>query len=263
MYFAGIDLGAVSTKMVLLNEQGDIVAHNVTSTGTRARMIGQESMDKCLAQAGVKATEIRFAVATGYGRANVPFASEQVSEITCHARGARHCFPLTRTVIDIGGQDSKGISIGPKGEVVDFAMNDKCAAGTGRFLEKMAEVLEVGIGELGQLSLRASQAVEISSMCAVFAESEVVSLLADGCPPEDIAMGLHNAVVDRVLSLVRKSGLREEITLTGGVINNVGIVHALKTKIAKKVNLPEHPQIMGALGAAVIAQERSRDACKA
>lgn len=255
MYFAGIDLGAVSTKMVLIDENYNTVAYHIMPTGIKSRLGVVELLNKCLAKAGIKQEEIKFIIATGYGRFNVPFANKQISEITCHARGAIHLFPDTRTVIDIGGQDSKAIRINEKGEVVDFAMNDKCAAGTGRFLEKMADVLEVKIKNLGELSLKSKKPIEISSMCAVFAESEVVSLLAEGVPREDIAMALHNAVADRVISLARKVKLIETITLTGGVINNVGIVHSLKIKLATNVNLSEQPQIIGAIGAAVIAAD--------
>lgn len=255
MYFLGIDLGAVSTKMVLLDENYNNLADHITNTGTNSKLAIKESLDSCLARAGITLEQIKYSVATGYGRFNVPFASKQISEITCHAQGANHLFADTRTVIDIGGQDSKAIRINEKGEVIDFVMNDKCAAGTGRFLEKMAEVLEINIKDLGELSLKSKKVIEISSMCAVFAESEVVSLLADGSTREDIAMGLHNSVADRVISLARKVKLFESITLTGGVINNVGIVHCIKSKLATNVNLSEQPQIIGALGAAVIAAD--------
>lgn len=253
MYFAGVDLGAVSSKMVLVDENYNNLAFHVMLTGTNGKLAAEESLNICLKKTGATLDEIKYVVATGYGRFNVLFATKQISEITCHAKGANHLFPDTRTVIDIGGQDSKAIRINETGEVIDFAMNDKCAAGTGRFLEKMAEVLEVSLKDLGELSLKARQSIEISSMCTVFAESEVVSLLAEGRAPEDIAMGLHNSVADRIISLARKVKLIESITLTGGVINNVGIVHALKSKLATNVNLSEQPQIIGALGAAIIA----------
>jgi len=253
MYFAGIDLGSASTKMVLTDKEYNTIAYHVMPTGTKSASAAEEMLNICIEKADIGKEEIKFVVATGYGRSNVPFADKQISEITCHARGAIHLFPDTRTVIDIGGQDSKAIRINDKGEVVDFAMNDKCAAGTGRFLEKMASVLEVKIKDLGELSLKSKKTIEISSMCAVFAESEVVSLIAEGRSREDIAMALHNAVADRVISLARKIKLIEGVTLTGGVINNIGIVHSIKTKLATSVNLSEQPQIIGALGAAVIA----------
>jgi len=194
-------------------------------------------------------------VATGYGRINVPFADKSITEITCHALGANWLNPGTRTVIDIGGQDSKVISIDENGRVVDFIMNDKCAAGTGRFLEVMAQALGVKTEELGNESLKSKKKITISSMCTVFAESEVISLVAEGCAKEDIIRGLHKAISNRICSMACRLRLENIITLTGGVAKNTGMVQALKKRLKAKVYVPEEPQIVGALGAAIAARK--------
>ena len=178
-----------------------------------------------------------------------------ITEITCHARGAFFVHPETRTVIDIGGQDSKVIRLDGQGRNVDFQMNDKCAAGTGRFLEVMAHALEVKLEDLGGLSLSAPRTIQISSMCTVFAESEVVSLIAENQPKEVIIRGLHDAIADRILGLVRRVGVEEKVTLTGGVAKNEGVVRALEERLAVKLFVPPEPQIIGALGAALLARE--------
>lgn len=255
MITAGIDIGASSTKSIILDEEKNILSGNILEIGrSNTRKIGERSFEMALANAGLRREDINYIIATGYGRINASFADRQVTEITCHAMGAHHLFPDTRIVIDIGGQDSKVIHLDGNGEVLDFAMNDKCAAGTGRFLEIMSQVLEVDIEELGELSLRSQKKIEMSNMCTVFVESEVVSLIAEGHTREDIAYGIHNAIVDRVLSLAHRIGIREAVTLTGGVNKNIGIVHAIKQKLALSVNIPDEPQIVGALGAALIAQ---------
>jgi len=193
-------------------------------------------------------------VTTGYGRSSFPLAHKMITEITCHARGAFYICPETRTVIDIGGQDSKVIRLDKQGRNVDFQMNDKCAAGTGRFLEVMARALEVRLEDLGRLSRSAQRTIKISSMCTVFAESEVVSLIADNQPKEVIIRGLHDAIADRILGMVRRVGVEEKVTLTGGVAKNEGVVLALEERLGVKVFVPPEPQIIGALGAALLAR---------
>ncbi|HHX86733.1 MAG TPA: 2-hydroxyglutaryl-CoA dehydratase, partial [Firmicutes bacterium] len=184
---------------------------------------------------------------------SVPFANKQVTEITCHGKGAHFLFPAARTVIDIGGQDSKVIRLSDLGSVVDFAMNEKCAAGTGRFLEVMAQALEVKLEDMAQIARKALRSVSISSMCTVFAESEVVSLIAEGTPREEIIRGLHQAVADRTSGLVHRVGLEKQVVMTGGVAKNAGAVHCLEEKLKVKIVVPEEPQITGALGAALVA----------
>ncbi len=255
MLFSGLDIGAVATKAVIVDEEGDIVSFYVMKTGSNSKQSGETALNKVVQKIDKKIEDLDCIVGTGYGRSNVPFAAKQITEISCHAKGAFYLFPDTRTIIDIGGQDSKAIHLNGHGEVVDFVMNDKCAAGTGRFLEVMANILEIDINELGELSLRSKNTVEISSMCTVFAESEVVSLISKGCIREDIVMGLHNSITDRVIGLANKIKILEGITLSGGVINNIGVVHAIKTRLGVSVNIPDNPQIVGALGASIYAKE--------
>lgn len=256
MITVGVDIGSMTTKTVVM-ENGKMIASNIIRTGANSKSSATRSLNMALLNTGIHRDDMDCVVATGYGRANLELADKSVTEITCHGIGARFLFPDTRTVIDIGGQDSKAISLGEKGEVLDFVMNDKCAAGTGRFLEVMADALDVALDNLGRVSLLSSKIVPISSMCTVFAESEVISLIADGCPKEDIARGLHNAISERILGMANKIGIQEPVTLSGGVIKNIGVVNAIKGKLGLKVNVPDDPQIVGALGASVIAYEYS------
>lgn len=259
MFTAGIDIGSVSTEAVIVGERGEIKGFSVLDSQVDIERTAQEALEKALERAGLRQGDLDYVVATGYGRNNVPYAQRSVTEITCHAIGAHYLFPGTRTIIDIGGQDSKAIALAAEGDnnarVVDFCMNDKCAAGTGRFLEVMARVLEVGVKDLGPLSQKATQEVSISSMCTVFAESEVISLIHQKYPKEDIIKGLHTAIARKVLGLVQRLDIQEEITLTGGVMKNIGVCQKLTEELyPRKVNLPEEPQIAGALGAALLAR---------
>jgi predicted CoA-substrate-specific enzyme activase len=214
-----------------------------------------------MASAGLEARDdLAYIVGTGYGRIRIPFASENVSEITCHGLGAFHLNPADRTLIDIGGQDCKVIKISPKGKVVDFAMNDKCAAGTGRFFEAMARVLEITLDELSELSLKSKSPAQITSQCSVFAESEVITLLNEGADISDIAAGINEAIAARLASMVRKVGLEEEVTVSGGCAKNKGLIAALEKKLDVQVkSLGLDPQVIGALGAAIIAGRRVRE----
>ena len=259
MYTAGIDIGSVSTEAVILGEDG-IKGYSVLDSQMDIEKTAEEALDIALDMARLGRRDVAYSVATGYGRNNVHYANKQVTEITCHAVGAHYLFPNTRTIIDIGGQDSKAVSLmadGPSGpRVIDFCMNDKCAAGTGRFLEVMARVLNVDIKEMGPLSQKSTKEINISSMCTVFAESEVISLIHQKYNKEDIISGLHTAIARKVLSLVQRLNIREEVTLTGGVMKNVGVVEKLQQELApRKVNLPEEPQIVGAIGAALLARK--------
>lgn len=255
MIVAGVDVGSLSAKAVIMKGR-EILGYSILRTGADSRGAAERSRDAALREAGLDVCDISFTVATGYGRINVPFADSRVTEITCHAKGAHFLFPGTRTVIDIGGQDSKVIRLDAAGRVVDFAMNDKCAAGTGRFLEVMAQALEVDLEEMGRLASKSRKLLTISSMCTVFAESEVVSLVASGHSKEDIIRGLHESVAERVLSLANRVGVEGEVTMTGGVAKNSGVVSAISARLGKKLNLPREPQIVGALGAALIAGEK-------
>ena len=254
---AGIDLGSLCTKAVLIDSEGKVVSYSIIRSGAIYQGAAEKSYDEALTKAGLKASDVQYIVATGYGRNRVPFANEQITEISCHARGAKWTFPEIHTIVDIGGQDSKVIYVGDQGQVMNFVMNDKCAAGTGRFLEVMAVALEVYLDQLGTLSLQSTKDVEVSSMCTVFAESEVISLIASGTEKTDIAASIHRAIARRVSGMVGQLGLREKVSMSGGVAKNIGVVRALEKKLRTTLLLAPEPQIIGALGAALVAADRS------
>ncbi len=253
MIVAGMDIGSITTETIILQDH-QILSSTILPTGANSRRAAERSLAAALEQARIKQEDLTAIVTTGYGRASFSSAKRMITEITCHARGAFFVHPQTRTVIDIGGQDSKVIRLDGQGRNVDFQMNDKCAAGTGRFLEVMAHALEVTVEDLGRLSLSASRTIKISSMCTVFAESEVVSLIADNQPKEVIIRGLHDSIADRVLGMVTRVGMEEEVTLSGGVAKNQGVVRALEERLGVKLFIPPEPQIIGALGAALMAK---------
>jgi predicted CoA-substrate-specific enzyme activase len=254
--YIGVDIGSLSSEALLLGEDG-ILAYSIMNTGAKPQRSAGHCLEAALTKAGLTESAILKVVATGYGRIRVPFATKQITEITCHARGAHFLFPGTRTVIDMGGQDSKVITLDDKGRVTDFVMNDKCAAGTGRFLEVMAGVLETELRDMGRRSLKAKQGVSISSMCTVFAESEVISLIAEGYKEEEIIRGLHEAISRRMYRMSKRLRVKEEITFSGGVAKNQGIAETLKALFGIRINIPEEPQIVGALGAALCARDLS------
>ncbi len=254
MPVAGIDVGSLTAEVVIM-EGGKILHYIIRPTGSNSKSAAEKAMNEALQKAGLQLKNIQHIIATGYGRVSIEFADKCVTEITCHGRGAHYWSPLVRTVIDIGGQDSKVIRVSEEGRAVDFAMNDKCAAGTGRFLEVMAQALEVELDGLSDLSDRAENVVAISSMCTVFAESEVVSLIARGLPREDIARGLHQSIADRTAGLVHRVGLEEAVMITGGVAKNGAVVKALNEKLKTEIIVPPEPQIAGALGAALLATD--------
>ncbi|MBU2548453.1 MAG: 2-hydroxyglutaryl-CoA dehydratase [Proteobacteria bacterium] len=255
---AGVDIGAATAKAVIIDGAGRVLSWAVIPTGHDVVRAGKAVYERALDGAFQSPM---YVVSTGYGRRAVSFADRAVTEIICHAAGAHAAIPGTRTVIDIGGQDSKVIALDETGAVSNFVMNDKCAAGTGRFLEVMAGVLELDLSELGPVSLAGPNPCSISSTCAIFAETEVVSLRADGRSREDILAGLHKAMAHRVAIMGRAVGFREPVLFTGGVARNEGIKKALEKEIGLTIEAPEHPQIIGALGAAIIARaemERSK-----
>jgi predicted CoA-substrate-specific enzyme activase len=254
MITLGVDIGSVSTKAVILNQESEILSYNIILTSGDSRGAAEEVFNKTIKEAKVSKKDIDYVVSTGYGRGNIPFSQQQVTEITCHALGAHFLFPETGTILDVGGQDSKAINIDNKGQVLDFAMNDKCAAGTGRFLEVMAQAMGVELNDLNSLSRDAAASVLISSMCTVFAESEVVSLVAEGRPKADIIRGVYEAIAERSITLLHRVNIIKPVTMTGGVAKNKGVVDALENKLNLNVNIAEEPQIIGALGAALIAQ---------
>ncbi|MGC1120292.1 MAG: acyl-CoA dehydratase activase [Candidatus Methanofastidiosia archaeon] len=251
--WCGIDIGAATAKLVLL--ENAVVVSIVVPSGFDTVKTADMLVEQGLKKAGILRKDIQCIVATGYGRSMVPMADKTVTEITCHARGAYHLDNQVRTIIDIGGQDSKGISLDTTGKVKDFVMNDKCAAGTGRFLEVMARALEVELNELGDLSLKSKEKVTISSTCTVFAESEVISYKNQGKKKEDIIAGVHEAIASRIYAMVHQIPIREKIMVTGGVALNRGMDRALERKVEKEVEIPGDPQVVGALGAALLAKE--------
>jgi predicted CoA-substrate-specific enzyme activase len=255
MCYAGIDIGSLSVETVIIDDNEKIIVYNISLTGANSRISAQRSYDQALEQSGISTDDLQYVVATGYGRISVPFAHKMVTEITCHGRGAYHLFPGTQTIIDIGGQDSKVIKLNAGGKVIDFAMNDKCAAGTGRFLEVMARAMEIDLKEMGPMSLKSTEEISISSMCTVFAESEVISLVAEAKPKEDIINGIHNAICNRISGMMDRIDPEPEVTMTGGVAKNSGIVSKIRQKVGTDINVPEEPQIIGALGAALIARD--------
>jgi predicted CoA-substrate-specific enzyme activase len=255
-FFAGIDVGSLSADAVLINEAGDILAYAVLPTGPDSRKSGTEAFLLTLQRAKVKKEDVRQVVSTGYSRARVAEAGNQSkTEISCHGLGAHHLFPGARTIIDIGGQDSKAIRVNKEGKVLDFTMNDKCAAGTGRFLEVMAGALGTDIGKIGQLALQSTDRLTISSTCTVFAESEVISLISQGKSPADIAMGISRAVAQRTAGLVSRVGIEDQVIMSGGVAKNVAVMKCLSKTLDCRIEVPREPQIIGALGAALFARD--------
>jgi len=252
MYFLGIDIGAVSAKAVIVRDR-DLIAMTIMDTGPHVEQVADAVLKRVLNDAQITYDDLKGIVATGYGRISVPFPAKKLTEITCHARGVYHLIPEAKTIIDIGGQDSKGILLDEEGTVQDFVMNDKCAAGTGRFLEVMARALNVHIDDLGVISQKSRDPCQMSSVCTVFAESEVVSLRAEGRKREDIVAGIHNAIAGRISAMISQLGCEEQIVLTGGVAQNQGVLRALEEELQRKVRVPEAPQLTGALGAALCA----------
>jgi predicted CoA-substrate-specific enzyme activase len=257
VYAAGVDVGSTQTKAVVLAADRTIVSRALVDTGANIGRSAQRAFDEALAGAGLRREQVAYVVGTGYGRFTVTFGDAQITEISCHARGATFFFPQTRTVIDMGGQDAKGIRVGPDGEVADFVMNDKCAAGTGRFLANAAETLGITLDDLGALSLMGTAPVRLSTVCTVFVESDIMSYLAQGKRVEDILAGVHSAIAARTISLVRRVGIEPEVTFTGGVSLNAGMVAALKAKLGAPVNVSPDAHYNGAIGAALFALERA------
>lgn len=257
-YFAGIDAGSTYVKVAILDETKQLVAFDRKSTGIDADGASRAMLEAVTRGTGVKSDQIEKIVATGYGRRAIGMADDTVTEIKAHAAGASWSAPAVnvRTVIDIGGQDSKVIILDRHGEIVSFAMNDKCAAGTGRFLESLARVLELNIGELGTMSLASTLPLTINSTCVVFAESEVISLMARKKKREDIVAGIHLSLANRIAGMARKAGATPEVLLTGGGGLNTGIARAIAETLRMHVYLPDYPQYNGAIGAALIARKK-------
>lgn len=256
MYVMGIDSGSTSTNAVIMDQDRKIRAFSVVRTGAKSGVSADRVLQEVLKKAGLVREDISWIVSTGYGRVSIEFADENVTEISCHGKGAHYFNPKIRTILDIGGQDSKAIRLSDTGEVKDFVMNDKCAAGTGRFLEMIARTLEVSLDELGAIALTSKEKIEITSMCSVFAESEVISLIANNKEKADIADGVCHAIANKAFGLLRRVGMEPEFMMTGGVAKNPGVVRAVEEKIGSKLYICEEPEIVGAAGAALYALEK-------
>lgn len=255
-YAAGVDVGSTQTKAVVINEAGEIVGRALIDTGANVITAAENAFAQALATKQLDEREVEYVIGTGYGRYRVTFGNAQVTEISCHGRGAVHMFPGTRTVVDMGGQDTKAIRVNASGEIVDFCMNDKCAAGTGRFLGAAAVALDLPLSELGPTALRGERAVKISTTCTVFAESEVLSWLGKGKKIEDILLGVHESIASRSIGLLRRVGIEAEVTFTGGVTRNRAMVDTLNKRLGLSVNVSEESHYIGALGAALFALDR-------
>jgi predicted CoA-substrate-specific enzyme activase len=252
-YAVGVDVGSTQTKAVIINEKREIVSRALIDTGANVVRAAQNAFDEALERGKIDEEEVEYVVGTGYGRYRVTFGNTQVTEISCHGRGAVHMFPETRTVVDMGGQDTKAIRVSPDGQIDDFCMNDKCAAGTGRFLGAAAAALDIPLDDLGATALEYQKSVRISTTCTVFAESEVLSWLGKGKKIEDILWGVHQSIASRSAGLLRRVGIEDEVTFTGGVTRNIAMIKALEEKLGRPLNVSEDSHYMGALGAALFA----------
>ncbi|MFQ6015906.1 MAG: acyl-CoA dehydratase activase [Anaerolineae bacterium] len=254
MITVGIDLGAKTTKVVIVKD-GELLSQSLVLTGFDQEMAAEQALKEALQKAGLQREEIEQVVATGAGSKAVPFADHHVTDIGADARGATFLFPSTRTVIDVGAEEGRGIRCDEKGKVVDFAINEKCAAGAGAFTEAMARALELELEEMGELSLQSTKAVPMNAQCTIFAESEVVSLIHAKTSKADIVRAVHDAIASRISSMVRRVGIEKDVTLIGGVARNVGFVDSLQRGLEVKLLVPEEPEFVGALGAALVAAD--------
>ena len=258
-YFGGCDSGSTYTKCVILDETGKMVSDVTVRSKINSVVSAEESLNAAVAKVpelkSIK--DLTYLVGTGYGRNKVPFADENISEISCHAMGVHVADPSVKAIIDIGGQDVKGIAVDRDGTVLNFAMNDKCAAGTGRFFEAMARAFEMDLSDFSKLSLKAKNVIPITAQCTVFAESEVISLVGEGKPIDEIAAGIETSVAKRCFVMAKKAGATDKITLTGGCAKNDGLKEAIEKVLhIKVIDLPIDPQLMGALGAAEYARQK-------
>src|SRR5215475_1495940 len=255
-FVAGIDMGAKSTKAVVMNGEQRICGQSAVKTRPDFPAVAREVLNLALQQAGLKESELNYIATTGFGRYNVPFRDVQITDITCVGRAAVFLFPKTRCVLDIGAQSTRALRVSDTGKVREFRTNDKCAAGAGGFIERACKYLEVNIDQVGDLSMQASTPQTISSVCAVLAESEIINHVSNGESVENILRGVHNSLASRALALLKRAGLEDEVTFVGGVARQQGMVKALAETLKRKVNVSEEPEFVGALGAALLALRR-------
>jgi predicted CoA-substrate-specific enzyme activase len=251
-YFAGVDIGSTMTKVVIMD--GGIISSIIGPTDPEQRRYANKVMEKALQKVDIPFNAITYVVATGYGRINVPFADKQITEISCHARGVVYFLPEAKTIIDIGGQDSKAIKI-ENGRPIDFVMNDKCAAGTGRFLEVTADALGVPLEEMGRMAMEGKNPAQISNLCTVFAAQEVVARLSEGVPLNDLLAGILESLANRISRMVNRLQVTKEVVITGGGAKNIGLVKALSEKLGCAALVPPEPLLTGAVGAALLGKD--------
>jgi len=256
MYTLGIDIGSAATKAAIIQNGKHIVAMEKIGAGTGSSA-SVKLLDTILRTADLELEDMAYIVATGYGRNRYELANKQISELTCHAKGVAFLLEGVHTIIDIGGQDAKTIQLNDNGQMLNFAMNEKCAAGTGRFLEVMATILETSVDKLQEFDKLSSKEITISSTCTVFAESEVISQLSNGESREDIVRAIHKSVAKRASGLAKRVGIRDNVAMTGGVAQNAGIIRAMKEELKTNIIIPPHPQMVGAIGAAICAWEET------
>lgn len=255
MITAGIDVGNQSLKLVILGDDGILGKSCLVITRDVPTSV-EEAFEQALKEAGISRSDVQHVVATGIGKEEVPSANETASDLTCHTRGAQYEIPRARTIIDMGAENCRVSLCDERGKLVDFAMNDKCASGTGVFLETVAKMMEIPLEQLGPMSLQSQGNVSITTMCAVFAESEVITEVHRGTPPRDIVKGCHDAIALRTTALLKRTGIEQQVVMTGGAALNIGLLEAIKKQINTDISVPSNPQIAGALGAAIIAREK-------
>ena len=257
-YFAGIDVGSTMTKAVILNH--GVIASVIGPTGPEQRRLANRVMEEALKKAALSFEAITAVVSTGYGRINVPFADAQYTEITCHARGIASLFPQARTIIEVGGQDTKAIKIEATGKATDFVMNDKCAAGSGRFIEVIADALGIPLDDVGGVSLQSTQPARISNICTIWAQQEVAASLAQGIPIPDLVAGVHRSLAERIVTMVHRLRVEEAVVVTGGGAKNKGLLKVLSEQLGHEILVPQEPLLTGALGAALLGKEMAERA---
>lgn len=257
MITAGIDMGAKTIKVVILRD-GQVLARSLVISGFETRESAEVAFKEALEKAGLTMKDLDKVVSTGAGRKEAPYAKDDITEVGADARGIYFLYPSVRTLIDVGAEEGRGIKCSPGGKVLDFVVNEKCAAGAGAFTESMARALEVSLEDFGKISLTSDKTIPMNAQCAVFAESEVVSLVHAKIPKPDISRAVHDAIASRIISMVRRVGVEKDIALIGGVAFNVGFVDALQRGLETEVIIPENPEYVGALGAALAAAENHK-----
>lgn len=253
MFFGGIDIGSSMTKVVVMDELDKVIVRNSVPTGAEHSTLARQVLDDTLGRAGLAIEQLDYLMATGYGRINVPFAHKQMSEVSCQAAGVAAVFPEAKTVIDIGGQDAKGLKL-EDGRLTDFVMNDKCAAGTGRFLEVLADTLGLGLEKFGPLSLLATKPVTVNNFCTVFAREEITARISEGKNINDIIAGVHDAIAARVVNMVKRIKIQPQVVFTAGLSTNTGMVKAMEKLIGMKLSIPPDPFTTVAHGAAIMGK---------